>query len=68
MKAEMSEDGVITIRPESSVEAYALRHWSDKASFAVETEDGVQGRIDSRYLLINADWIPTGTYVRTEKP
>lgn len=27
MKAEMSEDGVITIRPESSVEAYALREW-----------------------------------------
>lgn len=35
MKTEMSEDGVITIRPESSVEAYALRRWMACEDFQV---------------------------------
>lgn len=29
MKAEMSEDGVITIRPETGLEAYALKRWNE---------------------------------------
>ena len=32
MIAEMDEYGVITIRPETGAEAYALKAWSDKAA------------------------------------
>lgn len=31
MIAEMDQSGVITIRPETGAEAFALRHWSIKA-------------------------------------
>lgn len=51
MKAEMSEDGVITIRPESSVEAYALRAWGDKYESAMRSGGDLPVfRIDSSWL------------------
>lgn len=31
MIAEMDESGVITIKPETGAEAYALKAWSDRA-------------------------------------
>lgn len=40
MKAEMDERGVITLRPESSIEACALNQWVDGA--LIETNDLVR--------------------------
>lgn len=37
MKATMDANGVITISAESSLEAFALRHWMDKAT--IPTDD-----------------------------
>lgn len=56
MKTEMSEDGVITIRPESSVEAYALRRWMDHQK--IDSSDGPVRlkSIDDSRLMINAQW------------
>ncbi len=58
MKTEMNEDGVITIRPESSVEAYALRQWMDHQK--IQDSDGPTAlcSLDTSKLLINAEWPP----------
>ena len=57
MKAEMSEGGVITIRPESPVEAYALRQWSDKAFVAGEDVMRAEGgKWKSSALIVAASW------------
>lgn len=59
MKAEMSEDGVITIRPESSVEAYALRKWMETAFISVDDPmRDLRNHIDPRRICVNADWLP----------
>jgi len=58
MKAEMSEDGVITIRPESSVEAYALRKWSDSAFIKVDDQMRMLDcHLDPRKILVEASWL-----------
>lgn len=57
MKAEMSEDGVITIRPESSVEAYALRRWMEVAYISVEDPlRDIRNHVDPRLISVNASW------------
>lgn len=57
MKIEMSEDGVITIKPESSVEAYALRRWMEVAYISVEDPlRNIRNHIDPRLVCVNADW------------
>lgn len=57
MKAEMSEDGVITIRPESALEAYALRQWSDKAFIAAEDVMRAEsGKWKSSAIKVAANW------------
>jgi len=69
MKAEMSEDGVITVKPESSIEAYALRKWMEVAYISVEDPlRNIRNHIDPRLFSVNAEWIPTGAYVRADKP
>ncbi len=55
MKADMNEDGVITIRPESSVEAYALRRWNDRYNWQSPVDVQKQVGYQS-LLLINAEW------------
>lgn len=55
MKAEMSEDGVITIRPESSVEAYALRRWSDRYSWQSPDDSAKMVGYQST-IKIDASW------------
>lgn len=40
MKAEMDAHGVITISPETPVEAFALMHWSKSAALTRETALG----------------------------
>lgn len=55
MKTEMSEDGVITIRPESSVEAYALKRWSDRYNWQ-SPDDAAKMVGYQSHLLINAQW------------
>lgn len=58
MKAEMSEDGVITIRPESSVEAYALRKWNDSAFIKVDDRmRALNYHLDPRKILVDAKWL-----------
>jgi len=62
MKAEMSEGGVITIRPESSVEAYALRKLNDSAFIKVDDQMRMLDcYLDPRKILIDANWLPGGT-------
>lgn len=39
MKATMSQDGVITLEPETGVEAYALRKWSGTNSIVLMPKD-----------------------------
>ncbi len=56
MKTEMSEDGVITIRPESSVEAYALRRWMAHQKIDAGDAPVTLGSLDTSKLLINAEW------------
>lgn len=68
MKTEMSEDGVITIRPESSVEAYALRRWVDSALINVDDAQ----RCENSYwkgsrLAINAE-LPAKNTIGIEPP
>lgn len=58
MKAEMSEDGVITIRPESSVEAYALRKWNDSAFIKVDDQmRALNCHLDPRKILVDTNWL-----------
>ena len=52
MKTEMSEDGVITIRPESSVEAYALRQWVND----YPAHDAECSLTQPSYLVVDARW------------
>lgn len=69
MKTEMSEDGVITIRPESSVEAYALRQWIGDGRH-VEIGDLQTGRImeaSPASLMIDAEW-PQAESQKYESP
>lgn len=54
MKTEMSEGGVITIRPESAMEAYALKFWSDNYRVIQSPEQHV-GRARSM-LTVDANW------------
>lgn len=57
MRAEMSENGVITIRPESSVEAYALRKWNDSAFIKVDDQMRMLDcHLDPRKILVEANW------------
>lgn len=57
MKAEMFEDGVIKIIPESGVEAYALRKWSESALIqAVDLQRMEDGYWRGSSLLIDANW------------
>lgn len=57
MKTEMSEDGVITIRPESGVEAYALRQWSDKSFIRIDDHArAINHHLDPRNICIDARW------------
>lgn len=35
MRAEMTGDGIITLFPESTLEAFALQHWKDKSTIQV---------------------------------
>jgi len=62
MKAEMSEDGVITIRPESSIEAYALDQWSMSA---MVRQDDLQ-RMEAyhwrgSFIIVDTNYLPSGT-------
>jgi hypothetical protein len=36
MKAEMTGDGIITLYPETTLEAFALKHWREKSTINVE--------------------------------
>lgn len=57
MKAEMSADGVITISPENSTEAYALRRWVGANLIEALVEPvGSVGQWDSSKLMIDANW------------
>lgn len=56
MKTEMSEDGVIAIWPESSLEAYALRRWMEHQKIQVSDGPVRLGSIDDSRLLIDANW------------
>lgn len=47
MKAEMSKHGIITLSPETSLEAYALKLWAEQASIRA---DDLQ-RCENRYWL-----------------
>ncbi len=46
MKAKMSEEGVITISPQDSVEAFALKNWVKQA------EDVENNSFKSKYLEV----------------
>lgn len=53
MRVEMSSDGMLTIVPENSVEAFALKHWAQENW--VEQRDitrGAQGHWRSSGLMI----------------
>ena len=68
MKTEMSEDGVITIRPESSVEAYALRKFVEGAM--VNFDDSM--RAENCYwrgskICVNANWHGTSDWMQEQK-
>lgn len=57
MKAEMDQNGLITIKPENGAEAFALKAWSESASVNVEDFK----RCESAYfrsskLLIDANF------------
>lgn len=57
MKTEMSEDGVITIRPETAVEAYALRRWMACENFQIQ--DAVTSKVcmhTTARICMNATW------------
>lgn len=47
MRAEMTGDGVITLFPETTLEAFALKHWKEGASIKVEDFQ----RCESTYWL-----------------
>ena len=55
MKTEMSEDGVITIRPESPVEAYALRRWNDRYNWQ-SPDDSAKMIGYQSLLLVDSNW------------
>jgi hypothetical protein len=54
MRAEINENGMLTLSPESPLEAFALRQWSD--SYHVDASDGKT--TNSSVLLIDASWPP----------
>lgn len=47
MKAEMSKHGIITLSPETSLEAYALELWAQRASIKANDLE----RCENRYWL-----------------
>lgn len=57
MKAEMDDDGVITLTPESSIEVYALKAWYKTAR--VEQQD--------LYRIENHHWRGSRLKVNYEK-
>lgn len=67
MKATMNENGMITIQPESSVEAYALRQWMDHQK--INSGDGPISldTLDTSKLLIDAEW-PQDGWTKHEAP
>lgn len=59
MKTELDENGMITIRPESAVEAYALRQWADKGE--IEVLDVASDKVINIHysrLCIDSSWPP----------
>lgn len=56
MRVEIDETGLMTIRPESPLEAYALRQWMDRQ--CIEAREGPVSirSLDTSMLLINASW------------
>lgn len=47
MRAEMTDEGVITLFPESAFEAFALKHWKEQSTVKVEDLQ----RCESTYWL-----------------
>lgn len=55
MKAKMSQDGVITLEPETGVEAYALQKWAEGTkpvqALIIKTPHGWPGHPDFRHKV-----------------
>lgn len=69
MRAEMREDGVITISPESSVEAYALKKWNESAFIGVDDHArAINHHLDPRKILISTAWFASGSFIPVQKP
>lgn len=57
MKATMNEDGMITISAESSLEAYALRKWTESAQInIVDVARAETGYWRDSKLMVDASW------------
>ena len=55
MKVTMSGNGVITITAENGAEAFALRHWTEKARIDIEDlPRALTCHINPTYLMIDA--------------
>lgn len=61
MKATMNENGMITIQPESAVDAYALRQWAANQKIGACDAPVSLDSIDAAKLLIDAEWPQDGS-------
>ena len=56
MKAIMSENGVITLRPETTIEAFALKQWAERTAVIVEdTARGESCYIRGSMLIVDCN-------------
>lgn len=57
MKAEMDQNGVIIIKPESGAEAFALKSWSESASVDIQDyKRAEESYLRGSKLLIDANF------------
>lgn len=53
MKAEIDHKGTLKLSPESSMEAYAMKQWSEKYKVVADPEFS---EISSSVLLLDMNW------------
>lgn len=61
MKADLNENGVMTLRPETPTEAYALKHWTEAAWLVREDPTRIEGGHWRGSMLIVDTTVPNAT-------